>query len=52
MRIKGLMDMQTFDDRSRFASKILFPDPKITTHRFAVMDRNDDSLGGFRKLCK
>ena len=52
MGIKGLTDMPTFDDRSRFAGKNLFPDPKTTTHRFAVMDRNDYSLGGFRKLCK
>jgi hypothetical protein len=52
MRIKGVTDMPTFDDHSQFADKILFPVPKIRTHRFAVMDWNDDSLGGFRKLCK
>jgi hypothetical protein len=26
--------------------------PKNTTHWFAAMDRNDDSLGGFQELCK
>jgi len=52
MRITGLVDMLAFDDRSQHASNIIFLEPKNTTHWFAVMDRNDYSLGGFQKLCK
>jgi hypothetical protein len=52
VRITGLVDMLAFDDRSQHASNIIFLDPKNTTHWFAVMDRNDYSLGGFQKLCK
>jgi hypothetical protein len=52
MRIKGLLDMPAFDDHFRFEGNILFPDPKNTTHWFAVMDSNDSRQGGFQRLCK
>jgi hypothetical protein len=51
MLILGLMNIPPLDDRSQCASRF-FPDPKITTHWFAVIDRNDISPGVFRKLCK
>ena len=41
-----------FDDHSWFEGNILFPDPKNTTHWFAVMDSNDSRQGGFQRLCK
>jgi len=52
IRIMGLANMMAFDDRSNHACNLVLTAPKNTTRYFAILDRNDFSLGGFQKLCK
>lgn len=52
IKLVGLANMMAFDDRSQHACCLVLYHPKNSTRYFAILDRNDFSLGGFQKLCK
>jgi len=52
IQLVGLANMMAFDDRSEHACCLVLYNPKNSTRYFAILDRNDFSLGGFQKLCK